>query len=181
MEIKLGQHFQFEPLPRMKTGENGFIGYSFEKKVAVEFVKSTERFLLQSIIQRAQDNGITDLYVLNEDFVMDAIREKLEQEGRKMPYIDKQAAVDAVKEVIENLDQQCKSMMDFYSAIWNVPDADVAPVVQGHWMQTPHCFMGMNCFECSNCYSDPFWNEHRITEKYPRCPNCGAKMDGDII
>ena len=81
MEIELGQHFQFEPLPRMKTGENGFIGYSFEKKVAVEFVKSTERFLLQSIIQRAQENGITDLYVLNEDFVMEAIREKMERDG----------------------------------------------------------------------------------------------------
>lgn len=81
MDNKLGQRFEFEPLPRMKIGSDGFIGYSFEKKVAVEFVKSTERFLLQSIIQRARENGITDLYVLNEDFVLAAIREKLERDG----------------------------------------------------------------------------------------------------
>ena len=81
--LDVGQHFQFEPLPSMKNGSDGFIGYSFEKKVAVEFVKRTERFLLQSIIKRAQENGITDLYVLNEDFVMEAIREKLEREEKK--------------------------------------------------------------------------------------------------
>ena len=93
-------------------------------------------------------------------------------------YIDLEAAVDAVKGVIGDLDHECKSMMDFYCALRKIPAADVAPVVNGHWMRTPHCFMGKRCYECSKCYSDPFWNEHRITEKYPRCPNCGAKMDG---
>ena len=47
-----------------------------------------------------------------------------------MPYIDQQSAVDVVKEVIGNLDHECKPMMDFYSAIWNIPAADVAPVVR---------------------------------------------------
>ena len=46
-----------------------------------------------------------------------------------MAYIDQKAAVDAVKKVIGNLDHECKPMMDFYSALWNVPAADVAPVV----------------------------------------------------
>ena len=47
-----------------------------------------------------------------------------------MAYIDQKAAVDAVKKVIGNLDHECKPMMDFYSALWNVPAADVAPVVR---------------------------------------------------
>lgn len=80
MESKLGQHFEFEPFPCVKIGENGSIGYSIEHKVAVEFLKSTEQFLLSAIIQRAREAGITDLYVINEDFVMAAIREKLERE-----------------------------------------------------------------------------------------------------
>jgi hypothetical protein len=46
MESKLGQHFEFEPFPYVKIGENGSIGYSIEHKVAVEFLKSTEQFLL---------------------------------------------------------------------------------------------------------------------------------------
>ena len=80
MESKLGQHFEFAPFPCVKIGENGSIGYSIAHKVAVEFLKSTEQFLLSAIIQRAREAGITDLYVINEDFVMAAIREKLERE-----------------------------------------------------------------------------------------------------
>ncbi len=31
----------------------------------------------------AQDNGVTDLYVLNKDFILSAIREKLEREAHQ--------------------------------------------------------------------------------------------------
>ena len=83
MDSKLGQHFELGGgIPLTKIGDDDFSGYRIEKKVAVEFLRKTERFLLQSIIQWAQENGITDLYVLNEDFVMDAIREKLEREAQ---------------------------------------------------------------------------------------------------
>lgn len=83
MDSKLVQHFDFGgAIPEMKTGPDSFMGYRLERKIAVEFVRKTQRFLLQSIIQRAKENGITDLYVINEKFVMDAIREKLEREGK---------------------------------------------------------------------------------------------------
>lgn len=59
-----------------------------------------------------------------------------------MAYIDQKAAVDAVKKVIGNLDHECKPMMDFYSALWNVPAADVAPVVR--------------CGECKHAYINSF-------------------------
>ena len=66
-----------------KIGDDNFSGYRIEKKkIAVEFLRKTEQFLLQSIIQRAREDGVTDLYVINEDFVMDAIREKLEREDQ---------------------------------------------------------------------------------------------------
>lgn len=60
----------------------------------------------------------------------------------------------------------------------HVPDAEVAPVVNGKWLETPWGYKGGKSYECSCCYSDPFWNKHHITEKYPKCPNCGAKMNG---
>lgn len=56
--------------------------------------------------------------------------------------------------------------------------ADVAPVRHGRWIEPPRLYYGAKQYECSLCYSDTFWNKHSITERYPCCPNCGAKMDG---
>ena len=58
-----------------------------------------------------------------------------------------------------------------------LPSADVAPVRHGRWIETPRLYYGAKQYECSLCYSDTFWNKHSIYEKYPYCPNCGAKMD----
>ena len=80
-------------------------------------------------------------------------------------YIDLKAAVDAVKSVIGDLVHECKSMMDFYSALWSVPAADVAPVVHGLWVKgTPNPY-------CSECFVE-------CRDETPYRPNCGAKMDG---
>ena len=56
------------------------------------------------------------------------------------------------------------------------PAADVAPVRHGRWIEPPCLYYGAKQYECSLCYSDTFWKKHSITEKYPHCPNCGAKM-----
>ena len=54
--------------------------------------------------------------------------------------------------------------------------ADVAPVRHGRWIEPSRLYYGAKQYECSLCYSDTFWNKHCTTEKYPHCPNCGAKM-----
>lgn len=95
-----------------------------------------------------------------------------------MPYIDQQSAVDAVKNVIGNLDHECKPMMDFYSALWNVPAADVAPVVHWRWVRIyedgePAIAQHQVGVCCSKCMKMP---KDKFTES-DYCPNCGAKMD----
>ena len=62
--------------------------------------------------------------------------------------------------------------------IRKIPAADVAPVRHGRWIEPQRLYYGAKQYECSLCYSDKFWKKHGITEKYPHCPNCGAKMDG---
>ncbi len=74
--------------------------------------------------------------------------------------------------------EPCEELL---AAFLNAEPENVAPVVHGEWIQTPYCFMGKRCYECSRCYSDQFWNKYRITEKYPQCPNCGAKMVGGAV
>lgn len=57
--------------------------YGFTERAAVAFAKATDETLLDAIIKKAKENGITDLYVLNEDFILEAIREKMERKDEK--------------------------------------------------------------------------------------------------
>ena len=60
----------------------------------------------------------------------------------------------------------------------SVPEADVAPVRHGWWIEPQRLYYGAKQYECSLCCVEEFWDKHEITEKYPCCPNCGARMDG---
>ncbi len=61
-----------------------------------------------------------------------------------------------------------------------IPAADVAPVVHGRWLEWEKRFvdrfippsnrLGVFCTACDKC----------ADSKFDYCPNCGAKMDGDI-
>ena len=68
----------------------------------------------------------------------------------------------------------------FVDGEWRDDDGnviEVAPVRHGRWIEPTQLYYGAKQYECSFCYSDTFWKKHSITEKYPHCPNCGAKMD----
>ena len=54
----------------------------------------------------------------------------------------------------------------------NIPDADVATVRHGRWLQKKHKIFG-NAYDyvCSECGCD-----YALAE-YNYCPNCGAKME----
>ena len=68
----------------------------------------------------------------------------------------------------------------FVDGEWRDDDGnviEVAPVRHGRWIEPTQLYYGAKQYECSLCYSDTFWKKHSITEKYPHCPNCGAKMD----
>ena len=52
------------------------------------------------------------------------------------------------------------------------------PVRHGRWIEPKRLYYGAKQYECSLCFEEAFWGKHEITEKYPRCPNCGADMEG---
>lgn len=63
--------------------------------------------------------------------------------------------------------------------IEDIPAADVAPVVHGHWIWHEEEFK----YECSACncwfdYNHTFAIFDHDFEYSSYCPNCGAKMDG---
>lgn len=81
--IKVGQHIPLSPglLSIDDSGEGSF--FTMTKKMVVEFAKSTDQALINAIIARAKAEGVTDLYILDDEFILAAIREKIEREGHE--------------------------------------------------------------------------------------------------
>ena len=92
-------------------------------------------------------------------------------------YIEREAAIRAL--LNDSPEQVGYSREDAADCIRYMDAADVAPVRHGRWIEPSRLYYGAKQYECSLCYSDTFWKKHNITEKYPHCPNCGAKMMED--
>ena len=90
-------------------------------------------------------------------------------------YIERESAIKSL--LNDSPEQVGYSREDAADCIRYMDAADVAPVRHGRWIEPSRLYYGAKQYECSLCYSDTFWKKHNITEKYPHCPNCGARMD----
>ena len=84
-------------------------------------------------------------------------------------YIERSALLRTLSKEVEysdDGDQEINSDTVFI-AIESAPAADVAEVVHGRWIEDP---CGWHCSECGADGRDGW--------KF--CPNCGAKMDGEV-
>lgn len=102
----------------------------------------------------------------------DVVRPKEMMSCEVSEYIKRDVAISAIKNVIGNLDHECKSMMDFYSALWDTPTSDVVEVRHGRWEPgNPICpIFGEDKFKGLDA---DIWSDWEPKH----CPNCGAKMD----
>ena len=89
-------------------------------------------------------------------------------------YIERRAANDAVTDAIWH---GKRSMYDVASAINSVPNADVTPVRHGRWEKQNGLY---SCSECGK--TCPYDVQADVIEYWAcnYCPNCGAKMDGEL-
>ena len=92
-----------------------------------------------------------------------------------MAYIERESAIKSL--LNDSPEQVGYSREDAADCIRYMDAVDVAPVRHGRWIEPSRLYYGAKQYECSLCYSDTFWKKHSITEKYPHCPNCGAKME----
>lgn len=69
---------QFNFPPKMSVEDPGFI---VRKNISVQVANMLDNEIMTAIVNLARENGITDLFVLDKKFVLDALKEKLEREG----------------------------------------------------------------------------------------------------
>ena len=53
----------------------------FSQNIAVQLIDMQNRMLYNEVVRTACEAGIDDLYLMDKQFVLDALREKLEREG----------------------------------------------------------------------------------------------------
>lgn len=95
-------------------------------------------------------------------------------------YIDREAAVKAFNNFDAGRACSTHSTLltpeEFAEYLYELPTADVAPVVHGRWLHTDWAYHWTSLDKCSVCdYHD---EKRQHLGNYSYCPNCGAKMDG---
>lgn len=96
-------------------------------------------------------------------------------------YIDREAAVKAFNNFdAGRADSPPFTLLtpeEFAEYLYELPTADVAPVVHGKWYLLDDCAnAGMYCSVCSRRVHREEFAYKKLRSKY--CPHCGAKMDG---
>ncbi len=81
--MKIGEHFDIgEPALQIRTDEDGNTVASAMRKAFVLWKEDVDNYIMDEIIKMCKEHGITDLYVLNRDFILSAVKEKMEREAQ---------------------------------------------------------------------------------------------------
>lgn len=84
MDIPTGKpifhQIQFE---KQIDDDFGCFPYILQQKFAAKCVDTRDKAIVRAIIQAAQEDGIDELFLLDRDFIISAIREKIEREAER--------------------------------------------------------------------------------------------------
>ena len=70
--------YQFNFPPEMSVEDPGFI---VRRNISVQVANMLDNEIMTAIVNLARESGVTDLFVLDKKFVLDALKEKMEREG----------------------------------------------------------------------------------------------------
>ena len=71
-----------DPALQVRTDEDGNTVASATIQAVVLWKEDIKNYIMDEIIKMCKEHGITDLYVLNRDFILSAIKEKMEKEAQ---------------------------------------------------------------------------------------------------
>ena len=69
-----------------------------------------------------------------------------------------------------------EAWLEAFETVRTAPAVDAEPVRHGRWIpvELHKSFGVLNGVKCSMC------GEGKVVRRYNYCPNCGARMDGDV-
>ena len=71
-----------DPALQFRTDEDGNTVASATIQAVVLWKEDIKNYIMDEIIKMCKERGITDLYVLNRDFILSAVKEKMEREAQ---------------------------------------------------------------------------------------------------
>ena len=101
-----------------------------------------------------------------------------------MSFINKELLIQRATALNSNIEVARQYYCSIYNMIISMPEEDVEEIKHGHWYGVNH-YQNKASGQCSECgkkgllrVSRDDWGLWYID--MPRCPNCGAIMDGKI-
>lgn len=86
---------------------------------AAQMVEKTDEVLIQAIIESAKEAGVTDLYLLDKKFILEAIQEKMNRTYKrsKRDLMKRNAELNAIRRQRLNLDKE--ELQEHYCPVHN--------------------------------------------------------------
>ena len=101
-------------------------------------------------------------------------------------YVAKSDVLSVTRILQSKMDNSgARALENVISSVRDMVEADVVPVVHGHWVEYPACLIYEDALTsdhiaCSAC-EKVFSTVDDCTENFNFCPWCGAKMDQEVI
>lgn len=74
-----GEHFTFPENLKLEPSVTSMLNIVY--KVKAKCIRSIDDAILDEIVKAAREEGITDLIIMDRDFVISALREKMKREN----------------------------------------------------------------------------------------------------
>jgi len=123
--------------------------------VRAAVIEAADKVVADAVIQTAIADGVAELYLLDREFVLEAVREKIVRENGPL--------------------RRCGASSPGVGAEEN---GEEEPRPEGKW-EPQEGLDGEEFWRCSNC-GDDFWFEYNPTEPpfaVNYCSSCGARME----
>ena len=95
-------------------------------------------------------------------------------------YIEREPILKFIEDGLNNPDKLKAfghDAIEIMTEVQYAPAADVAPVVHGRWKNITIAVVDTTGY-CGVCGEQAVWRSRN--KPYAICPNCGAKMDGEV-
>ena len=190
-------HYEFPPVPPQISVTIAEV----TRNIAAAVEDTTDKAIVAAIIDAARAEGVTDLYLLDKTFILDAIREKQERENPKPLTIEELRKMNGEPVFIRKLDGAQSFWMlaypdvvsnrlgwlDYrnYGSAWvayrhkpKEPDSETIEVAEKYWLVTRSNapFGHKRIAERCGCTAEALCKVNNITESTPLRPGQKLKL-----